>query len=378
MQGCIDKPEARTAAWRRFAAMLVASAAVAALVAAGAVLAIDPYGMRARPGRAPTPIMDLNQRYMYPQIVRSGRYDAAVFGTSTIRLLDPERLGAAFGASFANLGLNAGTPWEQMQLLDLFLRHVPRPKALIFGFDRTWCEADADLQRVTFRGFPAWLYDDDPLNDFPELVSMKSFEIAGRVVLRWLGLMPERIRGDGYEVFLPPEARYDRDRARFHIWQGSPPRAEIRDSHPVEFGASERAGFRMPALAWLGAMLRRIPAETEVLIAFMPVHIAVQAPAGGEAAARDEECKARIARLGALRGALAVDFRRPSPVTVNDENYWDPLHYRIGIADRIVEALARARTTREDAADGFYAVIGGEAGRPVPAQASTPASGPRQ
>ena len=72
--------------------------------------------------------MDLNQRFMYPQIVRSGRFDAAVFGTSTVRLLDPQRLGAAFGGRFANLGMNAGTPWEQMQLADLFLRHVPRPR----------------------------------------------------------------------------------------------------------------------------------------------------------------------------------------------------------------------------------------------------------
>jgi len=42
--------------------------------------------------------------------VRSGRYDSAVVGTSTVRLLDPQRLGALFGARFANLGLNAGTP----------------------------------------------------------------------------------------------------------------------------------------------------------------------------------------------------------------------------------------------------------------------------
>lgn len=378
MQGRIDKPEAQTASWRRFAALFVASAAVAALGAAGVVLAIDPYGMRARPGRTSTPIMDLNQRYMYPQIVRSGRYDAAVFGTSTIRLLDPERLNPAFGARFANLGLNAGTPWEQMQLLDLFLRHVRRPKALILGLDRNWCDRDADVQRVTFRGFPAWLYDDDRLNDIPNVVSMKSLEIASRVVLRWLRLMPERIRGDGYEVFLPPETRYDLARARSHIWQGSAPRTEIRDPHPVEVGGTDRASFRMPALDWLDAMLRRIPRETEVLITFMPLHIAVQAPIGGAAAAWDEECKARIARMAAMRGALAVDFRRPSPVTVNDENYWDPLHYRLGIADRIVEALATARATPAEPADGFYRVIDPAAAKSARSSAFAPAEEPRE
>src|SRR3712207_6914903 len=56
--------------------------------------------------RSPSPIMDINQRFMYPQIVRSGRFDAAVFGTSTVRLPDPRKLGRAFGARVANLGLD--------------------------------------------------------------------------------------------------------------------------------------------------------------------------------------------------------------------------------------------------------------------------------
>jgi len=32
----------------------------------------------------------------------------------------------------------------------------------------------------------------------------------------------------------------------------------------------------------------------------------------------------------------------PSPITLNDSNYWDPRHYRVGIADRIARGLAAA------------------------------------
>ena len=136
--------------WRVFAATLCAAAAAVGAVLYGFVLLLDPYGLRAT-----RPIMDLNQRFMYPQIVRSRRFDAALFGTSTVRLLDPDRLNAVLGVRFANLGLNAGTPWEQMQLADLFLRQVPEPKALVFGLDRNWCEADADRKRTHIPRFPS-------------------------------------------------------------------------------------------------------------------------------------------------------------------------------------------------------------------------------
>jgi hypothetical protein len=198
--------------WLAFVRMALTSG-VALLTALYAfVLGLDPYGTRAAPGRNAAPIMDLNQRYMYPQLVRSGAFDAALFGTSTIRLLDPERLDAAFGARFVNLGLNAGTPWEQWQLAQLFLRHVPSPSMLVFGLDTTWC--DENDPQLTFRSFPPWLYDEHRLNDFAHLLSLKSLEIAGRVLLNRLGLMPDRIRRDGFEVFTPHESGYDLARAR--------------------------------------------------------------------------------------------------------------------------------------------------------------------
>ncbi len=71
---------------RTFLAFAAGATAVVWLI----ILLLDPYGVS--PIRLPIarPIMDINQRYMYPQIVRSGAYDSVVIGTSTSRLLDPE------------------------------------------------------------------------------------------------------------------------------------------------------------------------------------------------------------------------------------------------------------------------------------------------
>jgi hypothetical protein len=104
-------------------------------------------------------------------------------------------------------------------------------------------------------------------------------------------------------------------------------------------------------------MLARLPASTRVILTTMPIHVAVQPKPGTRDAAVDSECKARIARIGQLHGAGVVDFRLRSTVTSTDSNYWDPLHYRIGIAERIIAGLHEARTSSEDAPDGFYRIL---------------------
>jgi hypothetical protein len=93
-------------------------------------------------------VMDTNDRFQFPAIVRTGNFDSGVFGTSSSKLLDPAWLERAFGGRFANLAFNDGRAWEEYQLALLFLRTVPRPGTLLFGIDWVWCAADADVSPV--------------------------------------------------------------------------------------------------------------------------------------------------------------------------------------------------------------------------------------
>ncbi len=347
---------AATPAWRRFGQVFTLTALVFTAFLYATVLLLDPFGIFTARGARPGPIMDLNQRFMYPRIVRSGMFDAAVIGTSTVRLLDPPQLDGLFGGRFANLAMNAATPWEQMQIADLFLREVPAPTTLIIGIDATWCEADADEKRLTFRAFPPWLYDTDRWNDYVELLNLKTVEIAARVAAYRLGLMDERIRGDGFEVFVPPDGTYDLARAQWHIWNG-PPRVIAAAEPPVAAGEAIRGTWRFPALAWLDALLARLPATTRVVLVFPPVHIAAQPQPGSLNAARESECKARIAAIANRRGAAAADFAFSSAVTREDANYWDALHFRIGIANRFAENLRKATHGTSEGGEGFFRVL---------------------
>lgn len=328
----------------------------------GFIVALDPYGARVQAGQPARPLMDLNQRFMYPQIVRSGAFDAAIIGTSTLRLLDPAILSAGLSARFANLGMNAATPWEQTQIARLFARKVATPKVVIWGVDQSWCEADAadEARRLTPRPFPPWLYDDKAWNDWPKQFNLTTFEIALRLAAHRLGLQPPRLRGDGYEVFTPPEATYDLARARFHLYRDhgghAPELAAL--SPPVAVAATERAGWRFPALAWLEQGLAAFPAGTRRLVVLPPVHAGALPREGSAAWQRFQACKAGIAAIAVRQHAVVADYAHPSMLTREDSNYWDPVHYRLPIARRIEGELIALGRGEPAPADPALSVVG--------------------
>lgn len=338
------------AAWRRFGRDFLVAALAIGAAAIAFVAAMDPYGLRAAPGRPGGAIMDRNQRFMYPQIARGGAFDAAVFGTSTARLLDPDDLDRAFGARFANLAVNAATPDEQRRLAELFLAGRP-VRAALFGLDATWCAAEPPPR--TAHPFPDWLYEPGASWGALKQANLQGLAVAGRVALHALHLAPVRLRADGYGVFTPPEAAYDLERARLHIRAGT----RIDPEADEAAAAQERPDAAMPALDRLDVLLAALPDSARRIVAFMPVHATAQGAAGTEQGRREAACKARVAEIGRRRGALVVDFRIPSPVTTEDSNYWDALHYRLPVAARIVAGLKAAAETGADDPGGFYRVL---------------------
>ncbi|WP_448202448.1 hypothetical protein [Azospirillum sp. sgz302134] len=342
--------------------LLTAGGLVAALLLF--VLLVDPYDNVPFSPPIERPLMDDNQRFLYPGLVRSGKFDSAVVGTSTSRLLQPAHLNDLFGGRFANLAMNSATAWEQYRIADLFLRSVKAPRTVIIGLDRVWCEPDADTQRLTFRPFPPWMYDDDRWNDLAYLLNGKTLEIAARLVEYHLGLRPPRLGPDGYEVFVPPDSQWERGKVEAKIW-GGPKRTITPAEPPYRPTEEERQSWRFPALSWLEELVSRLPAGARPILAFMPVHIAAQPQPGSQPWAREEECKARVARIASAHGAALVDFRFPSRVTVDDANYWDNLHYRVGIADWIERSLADAVRERRDDPEGAWRLLVPPSAEPV-------------
>jgi hypothetical protein len=349
-----DKPTPADAkaAWRRFVRIYLGVFAGGAVLLFLFIALLDPYDDVGFSLPLERRIVSISQRHVYPQIVRSRRFDSLIIGTSTGRLLDPDLLNESFGARFANLAMDSATAWEQKTMLELFLREVGPPKALIVALDVVWCSADAARQRITFRGFPDWLYDSNPWNDYLYLFNLPTLEIAGRLMGYQLGLYPERVRHDGYQVFVPPETEYDLTQARRHIWGHRTPQLPP-DLAPPPLSPGERQALTFPALAWLDEGLAAMPASSIKILAFMPVHVAAQPWPGTREAAIEGECKARIAQIARARGATVIDWRIASPLTSNDANYWDNLHYRVPIATHLARQLG-ALAAGKNTEDGTY------------------------
>ena len=67
-----------------------------------------------------------------------------------------------------------------------------------------------------------------------------------------------------------------------------------------------------------------------------------------------EECKARIAAIARRHEVPFIDFNIRSEITANDANWWDRLHYRLPIADRVVTDIEQALATGKDDPHGEW------------------------
>jgi hypothetical protein len=320
------------------------------------ILLVDPYGVVPFSLSFERPIMS-SQRQMYPQILRTGRYDSIVVGTSTSRLLDPVALGRVLGGRFASLAMPSTTAREQVWIIDYFRQTVSAPRALLIGLDHEWCNRTSSAADAREQEFPLWAYDKNPWNDFLYLLNNPTLEVAGRTVGRVLGKVPEKLRDDGFEVFVPPEAAYDLARAHHHIWSLGGPGGLGPAAPLLELSQAERYATEFPALGWLDDSLAGLPETTQKILVFPPIHVHALPAPGSYREAREEECKRRVTAIARRRGATLVDWRIVSPLTKDDSHFWDLLHYRLPIAYGLIDDLGHIVNEGRESPDGSYRIL---------------------
>lgn len=326
--------------WTRFFTILAGTAVGLVVAVYAFVLVIDPYDTLPFSPGFERAAMSTNQRFSYPALASSSRFDSAVFGTSTTRMLKPGHLNQAFGGDFVNLSMNSATAFEQSRIFDLFLKAHPAPRTVLFGVDVSWCEIGDMPNKFTFRPFPPWLYDGNPWNDALYLLNFSAVEQAGRQFAYLAGLRGAKYGRDGYANFLPPPSEYDLEKARVNLYQGAKPRPRPEVIPPADNYAPYRRGLTFPTHAYLKGVISRLPKATIKVFVFVPYHHYTQSAPGSEDDARWNECKRRIAGLTAgAPNAHVLDFMFLSRITGIDANYWDPLHYTQEIASQMPELI---------------------------------------
>lgn len=292
-----------------------------------------------------------NARFSFPALARSDRFDSAIIGTSTSRLLRPAAMDPLFGARFVNLSMNDATVYEQARVMAVFRRRHPDVRVVAVGLDVRWCVTGDSFEKLTPREFPAWMYGRNRWAGYAHLLNLYAVQEAGQQFGILIGVKTPVYGSDGYTSFVPPDSEYDPVRVAEHL------REEVPHVPPGE-RAGPPANWGFPALEVLRDQLSRFGPETAKLAFFVPYNHVMMPPAGSDGAGAWAECKRRVGRIaGQIPRSIALDFMRPSAITEDDSNYWDSQHYRVGIADRLARDLSLA-AQGEDSPD--FQRLGGE------------------
>lgn len=346
--------------WSRFLRTLLIGLVAAGAVVFAFVALVDPYdSLWFSPDLEREPV-STNQRYSFPALARSDRFDSAVFGTSTTRLLRPDQLDGLFGARFANLSMNSATAYEQSELHRLFLHHHPRPQVLVYGIDSAWCTVEEAFEPFTFRPFPPWLYDEDPWNDLLYLFNFKAIEEAGQQFGFLVGLRDRRYGADGYTDFLPLQAEYDLAKARQALYgPAGPPAPGTPPPAGPEPTSAERADWTFATHRLMAEMLQAAPADTTKILLFVPYHVSRIEWLTPAQRAEIEECKRRLTAIAETApNTHVLDFMIASTITRDDARYWDSVHYNTATATEIASAIARG-VAEMRSETGVFRYLGG-------------------
>ena len=252
------------------------------------------------------------------------------------------------GAHFANLAMNSAQAYEQYRLLQVFARHHPDARNVVIGVDATWCETGTEIKKYTFRQFPEWMYGENRWRPFLEMFNLYTIEQAGLQFSELTGLKPVRYGFDGYASFLPDESKYDPDKVRHNlatetIW-GATPAGDLTQANVLTD-------------PMLREMLASFPAETRKVLLFVPYYAGSDVAPGDYPIPLAAECKRRLSAMAAASpGTTVIDFMIGSSITRDPMNYWDPLHTRVAIADRVaIEIAAAMRGKPSD--NGDYRIL---------------------
>lgn len=319
--------------WTRFGATLVAAIAMTLALYLGLAYAIDPYDSGRSRLLSVDAVRPQGPRTAAALRGRDPAFEGAILGNSHIQLIEPERLRRATGIPFVQLAVPATGPAEQLALLGWFLRHHPRPHALVIAADEYWCTGDPALPNP--KPFPFWLLSESLPAYLRGLLRWSVLEeLADR--LRWLARRErEAARRDGW---------WDYERDYLALGYGEDPR-HVAERAARAPDAPERgsAGPRFPAAERLAAMAARLPAATPLVLVFPPIHAPGLPRPGTSRAAADAACKAALTRaLAGHQAGAVVDWRRDRPELHDPALFFDQRHYRHPLAQRIGDEIAAA------------------------------------
>lgn len=154
---------------KRWSIVLLILSLASLFLVAGFTIVVDPFFHYHGPlDGLQYPLSADNQRYLNDGIQRHFDYDAIITGTSMTECFQASQFDALFGVHSIKVPFMGGTFAELHQNIRRALRRNPEVKTVLCSLDYFHLFQSKD---ELWEGRPAYLYDNNPLNDLPYLLS---------------------------------------------------------------------------------------------------------------------------------------------------------------------------------------------------------------
>ena len=342
MDDAIPSPIAAAGDPRRWFAAVLA-VVVATLIAIGVFnWWVDPFQHYRIASRYPARYYGSLHRFLVPGLVRNGAYDTLLTGSSIVENTRNTTIGRICGGTGLNAAMPALTGYEQgLVLRTAFATHAIRRAIAVLDF--TGFNGAPDARHPLAGPLPSYLYDANPFNDAPYLLSWSVLVKSWRIVA---GDTSERFRSDADAPWWwADQKRF----ARSEVLRGLDPRDLNRQfpQRPLDL-AQMQVSFERNLLPLFEAH-----PETEFDIVWPPYSIVVW----GDYVQRDQ----LDATLGFKRFVFAatrafpnvriVDLQPVSAVTHDLDNYTDLYHFSPAIDEWLITEACAGGHRVQDAGD---------------------------
>lgn len=148
-----------TSSFKSFINLFLATSSILLLAIMGFLIAVDPFNFKPNSdGFVMLPFKEgenpINDRYAVNTIIKSAKYDSAIFGSSVSYILENDYLNKELGANFANLSMRAALPYEQILVARRFVEFRNNPKFVIFFITMPWCDNSSSPTALRDPGGP--------------------------------------------------------------------------------------------------------------------------------------------------------------------------------------------------------------------------------
>jgi hypothetical protein len=175
----ITPPEPRARGW--FIAVLGAALSLLG-TCAGFVWWVDPFQQYHLAAHYPPRFYFLHHRYINPGLAKNQVYDTVVSGSSIMESTPNDVVAKACGGTAVNLSMPAMSASEQRLMLETALASRP-VKRVIAVLDFNGFAGGVDERYEVAGPLPKYLYDRNPFNDLPYLLSWDVLDKSWRIVV---------------------------------------------------------------------------------------------------------------------------------------------------------------------------------------------------